>query len=63
MFGVALWYLISGLGCLALQAGTHRMSPWSMGIPFGIGQLSIAAVLQYGYEDGTSDISPDDPSA
>lgn len=54
MFTAGLWYLISGLGCLAMQADSHQMSPWSMGIPFGIGQLAIAAVLHFGYEDETA---------
>jgi hypothetical protein len=50
VFAVALWYLIAGLTCLAWQAGTHQMSPWSMGIPFGLGQLAMAAILQHGYD-------------
>jgi hypothetical protein len=25
--------------------------PWEMGIPFGIGQLLVAAVLYYGFEE------------
>jgi hypothetical protein len=48
MFGVGLWYLASGLGCLVILGGTRSLSPWAMGIPFGIGQLLVAAVLQFG---------------
>ncbi len=48
LFWVGLWYLVAGLACLTLQAGTHELSPWSMGIPFGIGQLLLAAVLRHG---------------
>jgi hypothetical protein len=51
MFAVGLWYLVAGLGCLAIEGGPHEFSPWTMGIPFGIGQLFLAAVLKYGYED------------
>lgn len=51
LFAVGLWYLIAGLTSIAVQAQTHQLSAWSMGIPFGIGQLSIAAVLWFGYRD------------
>lgn len=47
---VGLWYLVSGLFCLWMQSGPRTFSPWTMGIPFGVGQLLIAAVLQYGFE-------------
>ena len=49
MFAVGLWYLAAGLACLAIRSGPQTLSPWSMGIPFGIGQLLVAAVLLYGY--------------
>jgi hypothetical protein len=52
IFAVGLWYLVAGLSCLALQAQAHQLSAWTMGIPFGIGQLSTAAILHHGYEDG-----------
>jgi hypothetical protein len=51
VFFVGLWYLVAGLSCLALQAGSHELSPWAMGLPFGIGQLLAAVLLQHGYED------------
>jgi hypothetical protein len=50
MFGVGVWYLAAGLFCLA-AGGRHALSPWEMGIPFGVGQLMVAAVLQFGYGD------------
>src|SRR6202050_1307564 len=49
MFAVGAWYLTAGLTCLATADGT--VSPWSMGVPFGIGQLLVAAVLQFGYRE------------
>lgn len=49
MFAVGVWYLAAGLFCLALGSATRTLSPWTMGIPFGVGQLLVAAVLQYGY--------------
>jgi hypothetical protein len=50
MFGVGAWYLVAGLVCLLVASGHHALSPWAMGIPFGVGQLLVAAVL-YGFED------------
>jgi hypothetical protein len=51
MFAVGVWYLAAGLFCLAAGSVTHTLSPWAMGIPFGAGQLMVAAVLQFGYGD------------
>jgi hypothetical protein len=51
MFGVGAWYLVAGLVCLLVASGHHALSPWAMGIPFGVGQLLVAAVLYYGFED------------
>jgi hypothetical protein len=44
-FAVAVFYLASGLTCLALARGAAAFSPWAMGLPFGCGQLLAAAVL------------------
>jgi hypothetical protein len=49
MFAVGVWYLATGLGCLAFGGGEFAFSPWFMGLPFGIGQLLVALVLQFGY--------------
>jgi hypothetical protein len=49
MFGVGVWYLGAGLFCLAAASATRTLSPWAMGIPFGVGQLLVAAVLRFGY--------------
>jgi len=49
LFGVGVWYLATGLGCLALGSPERALSPWAMGVPFGIGQLLVGAVLQFGY--------------
>ena len=51
MFGVGLWYLVCGLVCLMMASGPRVLSPWEMGIPFGVGQLLVAAVLRYGFEE------------
>jgi hypothetical protein len=49
MFAVGVWYLVAGLFCLVAGSAAHALSPWMMGIPFGVGQLFVAAVLQFGY--------------
>ena len=51
MFAVGLWYLVCGLVCLMMASGRRVLSPWEMGIPFGVGQLLVAAVLRYGFEE------------
>lgn len=51
IFAVGLWYMVTGLVCIALSAVDHELSPWRMGIPFGVGQLLIAVVLKHGNEN------------
>jgi hypothetical protein len=51
MFAVGVWYLAAGLTCLALGNAERALSPWSMGIAFGIGQLLVALVLQVHYRE------------
>jgi hypothetical protein len=46
MYAVGVWYLAAGLTCLALANGTDAFSPWAMAIPFGIGQIAMAAILR-----------------
>lgn len=45
MFAVGVWYLGAGLFCIAAAQGAQALSPWAMGIPFGVGQLLVAAVV------------------
>jgi hypothetical protein len=49
-FAVGIWYLIAGLTTLILQGESQTLLPWTMGVSFGIGQLLVAGVFQYGYE-------------
>jgi hypothetical protein len=44
-FWVAVFYLGSGLAVLSVGNGESSLSPWTMGLPFGAGQLLAAAVL------------------
>jgi hypothetical protein len=43
-----VWYLACGAACLAMARGQDALSPWAMGLPFGIGQLLAAALLHRG---------------
>jgi hypothetical protein len=38
------WYLLTGLSCLAM-GGNRALSPWTMGISYGAGQVLVAAIL------------------
>jgi hypothetical protein len=51
MFAVGVWYLVAGLFTLVVASGPKAFLPWTMGIPFGVGQLLVAAVLRLGFED------------
>src|SRR5260221_4564491 len=43
---VGIWYLMTGLVCIAL-GDARALSPWAMGIPYGVGQLLVAAILYF----------------
>jgi len=45
MFAAGVWYLVTGLTCLALATDARAFSPWAMAVPFGVGQLFMALVL------------------
>jgi hypothetical protein len=45
LLAVGVWYLGTGLACLAFASEAHALSPWAMGLPFGIGQLLTAALI------------------
>jgi hypothetical protein len=45
MIKVGIWYLACGLGCLALVPVEQRLSPWIMGVPYGVGQMMVARIL------------------
>src|SRR5580698_3636472 len=44
------WYLACGLACLAYAQGPHALSASTMGVPFGVGQLLVAAALRFSGE-------------
>ncbi len=54
VFVVGIWYLGCGLACLAMGQA-DPLSPWSMGVPFGVGQLLVACILQKCRRSGRND--------
>jgi hypothetical protein len=53
LFAAGVWYLVTGLACLAFANGAYALSPYAMAVPFGIGQILIAILLFY--STGTTD--------
>jgi hypothetical protein len=39
------WYFVSGFAVVVLASRTHMLSPWTMGLPFVIGQSVMAVIL------------------
>lgn len=55
MAAAAAWYLLTGLTCLAL-GDARALSPWTMGVAYGVGQLIVAAVLLWGSKENPDEI-------
>ncbi|MBO1020674.1 hypothetical protein IPV08_11890 [Methylobacterium sp. SD274] len=52
--GIALpgaWYMVAGLAVLMLASADHILSPWTMGLPFAVGQFLMAMILYRARED------------
>lgn len=43
---VGAWYLVAGLVALMVASRTHTLTPALMGVPFAVGQVGFAIVLQ-----------------
>jgi hypothetical protein len=50
MLAAGVWYLMTGLGCIAL-GDSRALSPWAMGIAFGAGQLLVAGILLFATQE------------
>ena len=48
---VGAWYFIAGFTVLVVGSVSHALSPWTMGLPFVIGQSLMAALLHIASED------------
>jgi len=45
------WYFVAGFAVLVLASGSHALSPWTMGLPFVIGQFLMAGLLHFASGD------------
>jgi len=41
------WYFVSGFVVLVVASQSHTLSPWTMGLPFVIGQSLMATILYF----------------
>lgn len=41
------WYFISGFGVVLLASQSHALSPWTMGLPFVVGQSVMAGIFYF----------------
>jgi hypothetical protein len=48
------WYFVAGFTVLLIASQSHALSPWTMGLPFAIGQSLMAAILYFA--SGVSDV-------
>jgi hypothetical protein len=54
MVAAGAWYLLTGLVSIAL-GGERALSPWAMGIPYGVGQMLVAGVLFFHAQEGADE--------
>ncbi|MGB6688339.1 MAG: hypothetical protein WBE76_10900 [Terracidiphilus sp.] len=54
MAAAGAWYLLTGLTCIALANG-RALSPWTMGVSYGVGQLLVAGILLFTAQEGTDE--------
>ena len=50
MVAAGVWYLSTGLACIALGPG-RSLSPWTMGISYGVGQFLVASIMYFTAEE------------
>jgi hypothetical protein len=55
MTAAGCWYLLTGLICIGL-GDTRALTPWTMGVAYGGGQLLVAAVLLWGSKEDRDEI-------
>jgi hypothetical protein len=48
---VGAWYFVAGFTVLLIGSVNHTLSPWTMGLPFAIGQLLMAGLLHIASEE------------
>ena len=55
MAAAGAWYLLTGLTCIMLS-GNRALSPWTMAVAFGAGQLLVAAILLFSSKEAADEI-------
>ena len=55
MTAAGCWYLLTGLTCVGL-GDARALTPWTMGIAYGVGQLLVAAVLLWGSKEDRDEV-------
>jgi hypothetical protein len=46
------WYFVAGFVVLLLASQSHALSPWTMGLPFVIGQALMATIIYFATGEG-----------
>jgi hypothetical protein len=54
MVAPGVWYLMTGLACLSI-GDDRALSPWTMGIAYGIGQAIVAAILYFNSQEASDE--------
>jgi hypothetical protein len=49
------WYFVAGFVVLLIASQNHALSPWTMGLPFVIGQSLMAAILYFASGDSDAE--------
>jgi hypothetical protein len=55
MLAAGVWYLLTGLFCISLS-DARALSPWAMAIPYGVGQLLVAAILYFMAQEASDEV-------
>jgi hypothetical protein len=54
MAAAGAWYLLTGLTSIALADG-RALSPWTMGVSYGVGQLLVAGILFFTAQESSDE--------
>lgn len=54
MIAPAVWYLMTGLACLSI-GNDRALSPWTMGIAYGVGQSIVATILYFNSHEASDE--------
>ena len=55
ILAAGMWYMLTGLICIGMD-GPHALSPWAMGIPFGVGQMLVAGILFFASREAQDEV-------